>query len=80
MVAVSWLLRNPLVRAVGAALAAVLAVLLYGRSKKKEGADEVEKELSELDRETADDIRGRVDAVQREPVRLRPDDQRGYRD
>lgn len=80
MIWLSWVWRNPLVRALGAALAAIAAVLLYGSTKKREGAQEAKQEMADVDRKKADGVRERVDAVRRDPVRVRPDDKRGYRD
>lgn len=47
---------------------------------KREGRREAAAEAREVDRAKADDIRDRADAVRLEPVRVRPDDARGYRD
>lgn len=47
---------------------------------RREGAKEAAAEAREVDRAKADEIRERVDAVRREPVGVRPDDARGYRD
>lgn len=58
-----------------------LAATLLGRwLVKREGAAKAVAQVKEADRAKADDIRDRVDAVRRDPVRLRPDDVRGYRD
>jgi hypothetical protein len=58
-----------------------LSALFFARwASKREGAREVLSEIREEDRARADEIRDRVDAVRRDPVRVRPDDTRGYRD
>lgn len=58
-----------------------LAATLIGRwLLRRDGAREAVAEVKEADRAKADVIRDRVDAVRRAPVRVRPDDTRGYRD
>lgn len=80
MIWISWLWRNPVTRAVGAVGLAVVGVLLWGKAKKREGAAEAIMEMEDADQENAAGIRERVDAVRRDPVRVRPNDERGYRD
>ena len=58
-----------------------LAAALLGRwLVKRDGARDAVAEAREEDHAKADAIRDRVDAVRRDPVRVRPDDPRGYRD
>jgi hypothetical protein len=55
--------------------------LWFGRlAAKREGAADAVDRAKDADRERADAIRDRVDAVRRDPVSVRPDDARGYRD
>lgn len=58
-----------------------LAALVFGRgAARRSGAEAAVAEVKEADRANADEIRDRADAVRRKPVRVRPDDTRGYRD
>jgi hypothetical protein len=55
--------------------------LWVGRlTARRAGADAAIDRVKDADRERADQIRDRVDAVRREPVSVQPDDTRGYRD
>lgn len=62
-------------------IAGFLAALIFGRgAARRSGANATIAEVKEIDRENADEIRDRADAVRRKPVLVRPDDTRGYRD
>lgn len=55
--------------------------LLLGRAiAKGDGAAGAIAKAKDVDREKADQIRNRVDAVRADPVSVRPSDTRGYRD
>jgi len=83
---VTWIIAaitgNPIARALGIAIMAVLGVLTFGKIKRREGVKEGRKEeraeAKQKDIEHAQDIRERV-ATDR-PERVQSVAERGYRD
>jgi len=60
---IGFLLNNPVTRAIGAALAALAAIVSFGAWKKREGrqegreaAEKADRDLAQRIRETADEI------------------------